>query len=177
MSATPSIPEVAMPAPALAQRLSKKGLDIATRLSFLAPLLTRITVGYAFILTGWGKLHNLGTFTEYLTSLGVPMAALQAPFVAGLEFVGGICLVLGLLTRILSGALAGTMVVAILTAEGARFLNAWLPTGEVGPLDVSPYVFFLLLLWLVLFGPGPVSLDRFLARWAGVEPEADKTSS
>lgn len=174
MSATQSISEVAMPAPALVQRLAKTGLGIATRLAFLAPLLTRITVGYALFLTGRGKLGNLDTFTQFLTDLGVPFAAQQAPFVAGLEFVGGICLVLGLLTRIMSGALAGTMVVAILTAEGTKFLNAWLPTGDIGPLDISPYVFFLLLLWLVLFGPGPVSLDRFLARWAGVEPEVER---
>jgi putative oxidoreductase len=177
MTATQSIPEVAMPAPALVQRLAMKGLGVCTRLAFLAPLLTRITVGYAFVLTGRGKLQNLDTFTEYLTSLGVPMAAQQAPLVAGLEFVGGICLVLGLLTRVMSGALAGTMVVAIATAEGAKFVSAWLPTGDVGPLDISPFVFLLLLTWLVLLGPGPVSLDRFLAPWAGVEAEVEKTPS
>lgn len=164
-----------MAAPALVQRLAKTGLGIAARLSFLAPLLTRVTVGYAFFLTGRGKLGDLQTFTNYMANeLHVPFAAQQAPLVAGLEFVGGICLVLGLLTRVMSSALLGTMVVAILTAEREKFLTSWLPTGDVAPLDVAPYVFFLLLLWLVLFGPGPVSLDRFLARWAGVEPEEGK---
>jgi putative oxidoreductase len=175
MSATPSITEVAMPAPGFLQRLAKTGLGIAARLSFLAPLLTRITVGYAFFLTGRGKLGDLQTFTNYMANeLHVPFAAQQAPLVAGLEFVGGICLILGLLTRVMSTALMGTMVVAILTAERETFVTSWLPTGEKGPLDVSAYVFFLLLLWLALFGPGPVSLDKFLARWAGVEPEAEK---
>jgi putative oxidoreductase len=173
-AAISSITEVPMPAPGFVQRLAKKGLSLATAVSFVAPLLTRVTVGWAFILTGNGKLRNLDTFTEYLTSLGVPMAALQAPFVAGLELVGGICLVLGLLTRVMSALLAGTMVVALVTAEGAKFLSSWLPTGDVGPLDISPYVFLLLLSWLVLFGPGPLSLDRFLAGWVGVEPEAEK---
>jgi putative oxidoreductase len=163
-----------MPAPGFLRRLAKTGLSIASRLSFLAPLLTRVTVGYAFFLTGRGKLGDLQTFTNYLSDLHVPFAAQQAPFVAGLEFVGGICLILGLLTRIMSSALLGTMVVAIMTAELDKFVTSWLPTGDVGPLDISPYVFSLLLLWLVLFGPGPLSLDRFLARWVGLEPEAEK---
>ena len=162
-----------MPAPGSLQRLARTGLGIAARLSFLAPLLTRITVGYAFFLTGRGKLGDLQTFTDYLTSLHVPFAAQQAPFVAGLEFVGGICLILGLLTRVMSTALLGTMVVAIMTAELDKFVKSWLPTGDIGPLDISPYVFLLLLLWLALFGPGPVSVDKLLARWAGVEPEKE----
>jgi len=174
MDTTHTITEVAMPAPGFVERLAKQALGVATKLSFLAPLLTRVTVGYAFLLTGRGKLAHLDNFTRFLTDLGVPFAAQQAPFVAGLELVGGICLILGLLTRVMSAALLGTMVVAILTGETANFLNAWLPTGDVGPLDIAPYVFFLLLLWLVLFGPGPLSLDKPLARWAGVDPEGEK---
>src|SRR5262249_32981264 len=148
-----------MPAPGRIQRLAKTGLDVATKLSFLAPLLTRITVGWAFFLTGRGKLQNLDTFKDYLASLGVPMAAQQAPFVAGLEMVGGICIAIGLLTRVMSAALAGTMVVALVTAEWSKWVTSWLPTGDVAPLDVAPYVFLLLFSWLVLFGPGPLSLD------------------
>ena len=84
------------------------------------------------------------------------------------RIVGGIALVLGIGTRLFATALLGTMVVAILTAELTTFLQAWLPTGEVGPLDVAPFVFFLLLSWLALYGPGPVSLDRPLARKLGL---------
>ena len=94
-----------MPAPGFVERLAKQALGVATKLSFLAPLLTRVTVGYAFLLTGRGKLAHLDNFTRFLTDLGVPFAAQQAPFVAGLELVGGICLILGLLTRVMSAAL------------------------------------------------------------------------
>jgi putative oxidoreductase len=147
---------------------ARLGLNVAGALAFVAPLLTRLTVGYAFILTGRGKLADLETFTEFMASLGVPAAAVQAPLVAGLEFVGGIALVLGLGTRLFATALLGTMVVAILTADRDNFLRAWLPTGEIGPLDVAPYVFFLLLSWLALYGPGPISLDHPLARKLGL---------
>lgn len=161
-----------MPAPVAIRRAAEWGLKLASALAFLAPLLTRITVGYAFLLTGRGKLANLDQFSGFLESLGVPLAAAQAPFIAGLEFVGGICLVLGLFTRVMGVGLAGTMVVALLTAELEGFLTAWLPTGDVGPLDIDPWVYLLLLSWLVLFGPGRASLDAILAKRLGLTAEA-----
>jgi putative oxidoreductase len=166
-----------MPAPRFVQRLSALGLEAARALAFLAPSLTRLTLGWAFVLTGRGKLADLETFAGFLASLGVPAASLQAPFVAGLELVGGACLLLGLLTRPMALALAGTMVVALLTSDLQQFWVSWLPTGDVGPMDIAPWTFLLPLLWLVSHGPGPLSLDRLLARWAlpraaGEEPRA-----
>jgi len=145
----------------------KKALGLAAALSFLAPLLTRVTVGYAFFLTGRGKLANFENFVGFFTDLGIPFPALNAHFVARLEYYGGIALILGLATRLFAAGLASTMVVAILTSEREQFLLSWLPTGDVGPLDISPYVFFLLLSWLVLYGPGLLSLDTVVARRLG----------
>jgi putative oxidoreductase len=154
-----------MSVPAILQKTARLGLRATTTLAFLAPLLTRITVGYAFFLTGRGKLANLDNFAGYLSDLGVPFATAQAPLLASLEYVGGICLVLGLLTRLMSLGLLGTMVGALVTAEGQSFIDSWSPTGDVGPLDIDPWVFLLLLSWLVLFGPGPLSLDRLASRF------------
>lgn len=153
-----------MPAPAVLQKAARAGRKLASALAFLAPLLTRITVGYAFFLTGRGKLGNLDNFASYLSDLGVPFATAQAPFLAGLEFVGGACLVVGLLTRLMGLGLLGTMVGALVTAEGRAFIDSWSPSGDVGPLDIDPWVFLLLLSWLVLFGPGPLSLDRLISK-------------
>lgn len=155
--------------PAFVQKAARLGLRVATALSFLAPLFTRVTVGYAFFLTGRGKLQNLEAFTGYLQELGVPLASVHAPVVAGLEFVGGIALVVGLATRLFSLGLLGTMLGALVTAEKESFLESWLPTGDVGPLDIDPWVFFLLLSWLVVKGPGALSLDRPLSKRLGIE--------
>lgn len=76
-----------MPAPAFVQRVVSTALKIAGSLAFLAPLLTRVTLGWAFFLTGRGKLAHLDTFVGFLTDLGVPFPQWNAPFVAGLEFV------------------------------------------------------------------------------------------
>ena len=154
-----------MPAPAPLQRAARLGLKAAAALAFVAPLLTRITLGHAFFLTGRGKLANFETTVEFFAAQNIPFPALNAAFVSRLEYYGGILLVSGLLTRIVSALLASTMVVALLT-ERAQFFESWKPTGDVGPTDISSWVFLLLLTWLVLYGPGlaePGSLPGALA--------------
>lgn len=128
----------------------------------LAALLTRVTVGYGFYLTGKGKLANLDGVIEYFQSLGVPMAPLQAPMVAGLEWLGGIGLILGLATRPLAALLATTMIVALRLADGTRWMESWTPTSEIVPVEVVSYTYLLMLLWLLARGGGGVSLDKVL---------------
>ncbi len=53
-------------------------LSFTERLSVLAPAVIRLTVGLVFIRTGWGKLNTLDDVTELLTSLHIPMPALNA---------------------------------------------------------------------------------------------------
>ncbi len=53
-----------------------------------AMLVTRLVIGQAFMLTGWGKLHSLEGVTKYFTDLGIPMPGANALLVANLEFFG-----------------------------------------------------------------------------------------
>jgi len=157
--------EAAMPAPALLQRTIRLALKVAAALSFLAPLVTRVAVGQAFFLTGRGKWDHFDNTVTFFTELGLPFPAANATLVASLELVGGLCLILGLLTRVMSAGLLTTMGVALATADKERFLESLNPASEIGPTDVSAFVFLLFLLWLTLYGPGPVSLDALLKRW------------
>ena len=154
-----------MPAPARVQQAAKLGLKSAAALAFLAPLVTRVVVGWAFYLTGSGKWAHFDNTVTFFTELGIPFPEANAAFVASLELVGGICLILGLLTRLMATGLASTMVVALLTADKARFVESWSTASEISPTDISAFVFLLFFLWLALYGPGPLSLDRLLARW------------
>src|SRR5271167_1199039 len=86
---------------------------IAEHLTGAGPLFARLTVGWVFLWSGWGKLQNLPAITENFVSWGIPFPQIVTPFVSGVEFVGGLFLLLGLLTRISAGALAVTMLVAI----------------------------------------------------------------
>lgn len=146
---------------ALLQRPAAFGLRAAERLSFLAPLATRLVLGLAFYRTGLGKLRNHERTAEFFAGLGLPAADLQAWFIGGLELAGGMCLLLGLLTRPMAFLLSGTMVVALLTADRAAFLQSW---NGGGPTSVTAFTFLLFLAWLLLFGPGKLSLDAWLRR-------------
>ena len=135
-------------------------------MSFLAPLVTRLFVGLTFHSTGHGKLQDLSKVTGFFSDLGIPFPGANAAFIATLEFVGGLCLILGLGTRVFSLLLSATMVVALLTADRAN-LVAKFPDSLT---DVAPFVLLISLGWLVFYGPGPVSLDRFLSRWLKLDP-------
>jgi len=152
-------------------------LDHFTTWGRFAPaLITRLVLGYGFHLTGAGKLAHLDNFTAFLTELGVPFAAQQAPFVAGLEYYGGLLLLVGAFTRLTSALLASTMVVALLTADRLDLVAAWTGTGDSVPTDVTSFAYLVLLCWLVFYGAGALSLDRagrwLAARWRRPEPSA-----
>ncbi|MBA2482265.1 MAG: DoxX family protein [Planctomycetes bacterium] len=128
------------------------------RLSWLPPLAARITVGWVFLESGWGKLHHLDKVTEFFRSLHIPAPEIQAPFAAGTELVCGALLLVGLLTRLASIPLMVVMTVAIATAKRDELKS-------LSDLFGFPeFLYILLLLWLLISGPGAISLDRLLFR-------------
>ena len=76
---------------------------VAKHLMWLAPLFARITVGWVFLLSGWGKLNNLPQVTENFIGWGIPFPHFFTPLTSGIEFFGGLFLLLGLFTRISAG--------------------------------------------------------------------------
>lgn len=133
-------------------------LGAAAKLSWAAPLLVRISLASLFITTGWGKLHNLGEVTQFFTDLGIPAANIQAPFVAGVEFIGGIMILLGLMTRIAALPLMATMAVAILTAKMKDVTNI------ADFFSLTEFLYFAAFFWLFSAGPGAVSMDRLICK-------------
>jgi len=132
---------------------------VAGHLAWLAPLFARITVGWVFLWSGWGKLHNLPQVTENFIGWGIPFPHLLTPFVSGVEFFGGLFLLLGLLTRISAGALGVTMIVAIRAAK-------WADVDSLETLlGFDEFEYLALFLWLAIAGPGIVSIDYWLERW------------
>jgi putative oxidoreductase len=115
-------------------------------------------VGWVFLWSGWGKLHNLPAITENFIGWGVPFPHILTPFVSGVEFFGGLFLLLGLLTRISAGALGITMIVAIKSAKWADVDSLETFLG----FDETEYL--ALFLWLAIAGAGPISIDRLLWR-------------
>ena len=52
---------------------------VAEHLTWLAPLFARITVGWVFLLSGWGKLHNLPQVTENFIGWEFPFRIFSRP--------------------------------------------------------------------------------------------------
>ena len=138
---------------------------VARHLTWLAPLFARITAGWVFLWSGWGKLQNLPQVTENFIGWGVPFPHLLTPFVSGVEFFGGLFLLLGLLTRISAGALGITMIVAIKSAK-------WADVDSLETLlGFDEFEYLALFLWLAVAGAGPLSLDHLLQRsWGRRDP-------
>jgi putative oxidoreductase len=136
-------------------------LQAAGQIRWLPPLLLRAVLGAVFVQTGWGKLEHLESFRAYFAQLGIPLADVQAPLVAGLELFGGALLVLGLGTRLAAALLSGVMLVAMATAIWPG-LSSWhqLP-GTVEAIYFSTFVY------LAVHGPGAISLDTLVARRVG----------
>ena len=134
---------------------------IASHFAWAGPLIMRLVVGYTFMLSGWGKLNNLPQITQNFTEWGILFPKIMTPFVSGVEFFGGIMLILGLFTRIPAAMLAFTMLVAIKSAkwEAVESLEALLGFEEA--------TYFGAFLWLAIAGPGAASLDRLLVNAAG----------
>lgn len=139
------------------------GRSLAVLVQPIAALVTRLVLGWSFRATGWGKWHPLSNTVDFFTRLHIPAPRANAAFIATLELVGGICLMLGLGTRAFAFLLACTMVVAILTDDWQNFVGAF-GGGKEDLLDITPVVFLMFLLWLIAFGAGPISLDRLLFR-------------
>ncbi|HXZ59359.1 MAG TPA: DoxX family protein [Steroidobacteraceae bacterium] len=131
---------------------------VARHLGWLAPLFARITVGWVFLWSGWGKLNNLQQVAENFVGWGIPFPQLLTPFVSGIEFFGGLFLLAGLLSRISAGALGVTMIVAIRSAK-------WADVDSLETLlGFDEFEYLALFLWIAIAGPGPLSLDRWLQR-------------
>ena len=129
---------------------------------FVTPLLLLLGIGLTFFFAGLGKvLGGTDRVAGFFSSLGIPLPELMAPFIAYLELIGGLALIVGLLTHVFSLFLAGDMLVALLVG-GPKVLQA--PNLAVGFSDARvEWLLLLGALALALLGAGLLSADAALA--------------
>jgi putative oxidoreductase len=124
----------------------------------------RIVTGVAFTVHGAQKLfvYGLPGVAGAFAKMGIPMAGFVGPFIALLEFFGGLALIIGLLTRLAALGLAFDMLGAILLVHLAG--GFFLPAGYEYALTMMAAM-----ICLALAGPGSLSVDSMIAaRRAGV---------
>lgn len=102
--------------------------------------------------------QRLSGFEEFVRSLDLPVPSLLAQVVAGLEFVGGIMIVLGLLTRVPALLIAIEMVFTALLVKITKLdLGILGPEGS-GGAEVD-FLYLSIFFALFILGPGRISLD------------------
>jgi len=115
----------------------------------------RLAVATIFIRHGAQKLfvYGFAGVTGAFTQMGIPFPGVTGPFIALLEFFGGIALLIGFLTRVIAVAFVFDMLVAILLVQLKRGFSGY----ELEfLLLVSSVAFF-------LAGAGRFSVDALLA--------------
>jgi putative oxidoreductase len=127
---------------------------LATRAG-LATSLLHIVLGIIFIKEGSGKLFGwfggggIADISGYFQNLGIPFPLANAYLVGYTEFLGGIALLAGFLTRLAALPIVITMLVAIFSAHRDGGYN-------------YPLLILASCLVLVQAGGGPFSLDRLM---------------
>lgn len=118
----------------------------------------RIVVGVVFLAHGYQKVFMFGHagVTQAFTGMGVPAPAMTSALVATIELLGGLALVLGVVTRIAAVLLACDMLGAIVLVHAKN--------GFFAPMGVE----FVLTLFgaavaLAIAGPGAASVDGVIA--------------
>ena len=126
----------------------------------LAVLILRLFLGFSFMMHGSQKL--LGAFggggvagvAGMLSKLGLEPSQILAWVLSITEFVGGVCVFLGFLTRFWAAGLVIDMAVAIFKVHGANGFFASKNGFEL------PLAFGVMALVILLTGSGSLSVDR-----------------
>jgi putative oxidoreductase len=146
----------------LLKRWINAALGLASSLDWLAPLLMRIYFGYFWAETGWGKIHNLNAFAQRFIGWGVAYPHISAALSGYTEWIGGILLMLGLFTRLVSIPLMFNMFVALVKVKMKEVTGI----DDFAEMDEALYMF--ILFWLMMAGPGRISIDNWIRSALGL---------
>ena len=144
------------------RKANKKLTAFATGVQAPLLLLIRLFWGGSFLIGGIVKFSNIDKVTDYFASLGIYYPTISAYVTASIETIGGIFLVLGLVSRWAAIPLIGVMLVAYATAD----LNEakMIFSDPYGFTHGTPFNFLFACLIIFAFGPGKFSLDRWIAK-------------
>ena len=144
---------------------------LAPERSFLQSVLLffiRLYWGWGFFQTGKGKLMDVQKPTEFFQSLGIPFPHAQAILVGTTECLGGLLLLVGLASRVISIPLTILLIVAYLTADLEIARNIFNNPDKF--LATDEFLFLFAVVLVFAFGPGKFSIDWIVRRKMGLAP-------
>ncbi|MEP6668372.1 MAG: DoxX family protein [Chthoniobacter sp.] len=138
-------------------------------------LAVRLYWGWAFFLTGKGKLSDLSRPTEYFASLHIPFPALNAILAGATECFGGLLLLIGLGSRLISIPLAFLLCVAYVTADNEALRAIFSDPDKF--VSAAEFQFLFAVLIVLIFGPGMISIDYLIGKKFGTPASEPTTRS
>lgn len=134
------------------------GLGDNTKYTDAALLLLRVVLAVAFIFHGWAKVSAMDGVVPMFASMGV--GTIMTYIASYVEFLGGIALLIGAMTRLVGGLLAIFMVVAIYLVHLERGYSMMNGGYEYQLLLLVGVIFF------ALVGPGKYSASAQICKKA-----------
>jgi putative oxidoreductase len=126
-------------------------------------LAIRLFWGWQFFLTGKGKLTDLAKPTQFFESLGIPFPHAQAILAGCTECFGGLLLLVGLASRLISLPLMILLTVAYLTADIDRVRAIFSDPDKF--ITADEFLFLFAVVIIFVFGPGAFSLDALIGKY------------
>jgi putative oxidoreductase len=145
------------------------GLSLPAQLSEVALLVVRVIVGIIIGAHGWQKLTVIGPANfgqSFLAQSGVPLPIFMGYVVTCTEVIGGILLIVGLLSRLVALLLTINLVIATLMVN----VHVGLLSSTDGVGAELPLALIAGFLAILLAGPGRLSLDYLF----GIERDAEE---
>jgi putative oxidoreductase len=135
---------------------------VVSRLQSPLLLVLRLYWGWQFFLTGKGKLLHLDKTAGFFKDLHIPSPHLSASLAGATECFGGLLLLLGLFSRLVTVPLIFTMVIAYVTAESEALQHIWSDPDKF--VTAAPFLFLLVSVIVLVFGPGVFSADWLILK-------------
>lgn len=119
------------------------------KISQFSPIPLRIIAGIGFIMHGLPKLLDIPGTQNSFINMGLPPDL--AIIIGLLETIGGLAILLGILTRIAAGLLAINMIGAIIQVKISK--------GFIGGYELD-LLYLAIMISLMITGPGNFSIEK-----------------
>jgi len=146
-------------------------IQISQHLTPAVLLVFRLAWGWELFESGRAHLGNVPAMVERFQSWGVPLPHLNVYISAYTEMFGGVLLMAGLASRLISIPLFFNFCVAYLTASHDTVVN-FFHQDPSNFIDDTAFPFLITSLLILAVGPGFISIDGFLKYMMCRRPKA-----
>jgi putative oxidoreductase len=139
--------------------LYRRYVNVLNKLKDFPLLFLRLILSYGFYEPAKNKWADINAIAEWFQGMGIFAPKLNAYLAATTEMAGVFMLALGIGTRFISFLLIVTMLVAIKTVHWEHGFASHENGYEI------PLYYILMLLTLMCFGSGKISLDNYIKKY------------